>query len=114
VQNLHTDVLVLSCFRSFFLLLVSTLKRSVVARTRGTDIKSTTTRRWTPGLVRKLDEETRFIAARSGLLATALPASSQGHERRSTCTPRAQISFWNAPARGKSGLHEMSATFRQR
>ena len=66
MQNLHTDVLVLSCFRSFFLLRVSTLKRSVVARTRGTDIKSTTARRWTPGLVRKLDKETRFIAVRSG------------------------------------------------
>lgn len=70
--------LVLSCFRSFFLLLVSTLKRSVVARNRGTDIKSTTTRRWTPGLVRKLDKETRFIAARSGLLATALPPLLKG------------------------------------
>ena len=45
---------------------------------QGTDIKSTTARRWTPGLVRKLDKETRFIAVRSGLLATALPPLLKG------------------------------------
>ena len=63
--------------------------------------------------MRKLDKETRFIAVRSGLLATALPPLLKGHERRSTCTSRAQNSFWNVPGRGNSGLHEMSATFRQ-
>ena len=79
---------------------------------QGTDIKSTTTRRWTPGLVRKLDKETRFIAARSGLLATALPPLLKGMSDAPPCTSR-EISFWNVPGRGNSGLHEMSATFRQ-
>ena len=104
--------LVLSCFRYFFLLLVSTLKRSVVARTRGL-----ISRARQPGGGRRVlcaSSIRRLGLSPSGpATGDRAAASSQGHERRSTCTSRAQISFWNVPARGNSGLHEMSGTFRQ-
>ena len=99
---------------SFFLFVAREYAQALCrSAQQGTDIKSTTTRRWTPGLVRKLDKETRFIAVRSGLLATALPPLLKGMSDAPPALRVRRISFWNVPARGNSGLHEMSATFRQ-